>query len=325
MSIPLTLHGRPVTTVFELLGSTENDLTFSLGWALANAPNFTAAVLQEVLGNWAGPASSVSLQESGSDRGFTDVEVRSPTSHLIMEAKRGWNLPGEEQLARYAPRLAKGRGALLVVSECSRRYADLHLPKSVEGVRVEFRSWRQVTSIVERSIRTSPRREQSVLREVQRYLRGVMTMQTLDSNWTYCVSLNQRRPEGWPLSTVEFVRERGMYFCPYAAPRWPKTPQNYLAFRWSGHVQDVRHVETYQIVEELNEVIPEIPAQNHSFLQIVYRLGPPIPLSAPLPNGAQYRSSRVWVPLDLLLTASTLADALALKLERLADAPAEPA
>ncbi len=215
------------------------------------------------------------------------------------------------------------RGALLVISECTRTYADRHLSKSVEGVRVEFRSWREVIALVEHSLRACPRREQSVLRETHRYLRGVMTMQALDSNWTYCVSLNQRRPEGWPLSTVEFVRERGIYFCPYAAPHWPKTPPNYLAFRWSGHVQDVRHVDAYQVVEELNEVIPELPAQGHPFLQIVYTLGPPIPLPAPLSNGAQYRSSRVWVPLDLLLTASTLADALALKQERLADVPTD--
>ena len=38
--IPLQLHGKEVTTIFDLLGRTENDMTYSLGWCLAQVPAF---------------------------------------------------------------------------------------------------------------------------------------------------------------------------------------------------------------------------------------------------------------------------------------------
>jgi hypothetical protein len=159
-------------------------------------------------------------------------------------------------------------------------------------------------------------RERHVLADLERYLKGVVTMQYVDSNWTYCVSLSERVSPGWPCSTVDFVVERNTYFCPYAANGWPKTPPNYLAFRWRGRVQDVRHVESYQVVQELEEAIPGIPKQGNPFLQIVFDLGPRIPMPAPLPNGAPYRATRMWVPLDLLLTEATLKEALAKGRER---------
>lgn len=31
------LHGLPISTNFDLLGSQENDITFSVGWALAQS------------------------------------------------------------------------------------------------------------------------------------------------------------------------------------------------------------------------------------------------------------------------------------------------
>ena len=36
----LFVHGQSVNTLFELIGSTENDMTKSVGWTLANSPAF---------------------------------------------------------------------------------------------------------------------------------------------------------------------------------------------------------------------------------------------------------------------------------------------
>jgi len=47
----LTLHSRPVGTVFDLLGSKEDDITYSVGWGLAQSDPFTRAVLAEVFGD----------------------------------------------------------------------------------------------------------------------------------------------------------------------------------------------------------------------------------------------------------------------------------
>jgi hypothetical protein len=316
--IPLTIHGRAVRTVFDLLGRTENDLTYSLGWALASVPALAERILSDVLGSAPGQIDAVSLQEWGPDRGYTDIEIQSDTSHVIIEAKRGWTLPTEGQLRLYAPRLAARHSALLVLAECSPAFGSRHLPAAVAGVRVVYRSWRQVVQSVRSLGEQGPHRDRRLLRELGRYLEGAMTMQDPTSNWTYCVSLSKKVPTGWRRSTVDFVVEENIYFCPYAFRGWPKRPPNYLAFRWGGHVRDVRHVESYEVVEELQELIPEIPPQGAEFLQIVHRLGPPIPLPAPLPNGAKYRATRLWVPLDLILTEPTLASAVARIPERLA-------
>lgn len=45
----LTIHGRTTGTVFDLLGTKENDLTYSLGWALANVPALEERILSDVV------------------------------------------------------------------------------------------------------------------------------------------------------------------------------------------------------------------------------------------------------------------------------------
>jgi hypothetical protein len=319
----LTLYGRPISTFFDLLGIKENGLTYSLGWGLATVPPIAERLMAEVFGESVGEVTGVSLQDFGPDRGYTDIELRAASHHLLVEAKRGWVLSSIAQLQVYAPRVAPKGSAILVLAECSPVFARRHLPRSIGGIRVFYRSWRQVLDTVEAVREGVSHRERQLLRDLARYLKGVVTMQDLASNWTYCVSLSQAIPNGWPCSTVDFVVQRNTYFCPYAARGWPKTPPNYLAFRWRGHVQDVRHVESYQVVQELEEAIPGIPKQRHPFLQIVFTLGPRIPPSAPLPNGAQYRATRIWVSLDLILTEATLREALA-KGRRRAEARLEP-
>jgi hypothetical protein len=78
-SMELTLHGRPVQTVFDLLGKKENDLTFSLGWALANVPTFTTALMDDVMGPECGAVQSILLQERDAN-GITDIEIFTPKS-----------------------------------------------------------------------------------------------------------------------------------------------------------------------------------------------------------------------------------------------------
>ena len=46
----LLLHGRPVPTVFDLLGRNENDMTYALSWGLARSARFLGAVIRAVTG-----------------------------------------------------------------------------------------------------------------------------------------------------------------------------------------------------------------------------------------------------------------------------------
>src|SRR5829696_6833142 len=106
MAPSLTLYGRPIGTVFDLLGDKENDLTYSVGWGLAQSSTFAEGLLADVfLGEKSGELRAVRLQEFLPGSGFTDIELESEHLAMILEAKRGWSLPSEEQLRQYSPRL----------------------------------------------------------------------------------------------------------------------------------------------------------------------------------------------------------------------------
>jgi hypothetical protein len=118
----LLLHGRPVATVFDLLGDKEDDVTYSFGWALANSERLVRALLASAFGAGIeqGEVTALLLQQSIPGAGRTDIEIETERLHLILEAKRGWELPSQEQLAQYAGRSEPGRQPiLLAVSECS--------------------------------------------------------------------------------------------------------------------------------------------------------------------------------------------------------------
>jgi Trk K+ transport system NAD-binding subunit len=125
----LYLYKNPVNSVFQLLGDKENDISYSVAWALSQSTNMLANFLKHIVGFISSSDETmIRLQEYRDDKGFTDIEIFIPGKvHIIAEAKRGWNVPNEEQLKRYAPRFKKGSGAnyLLVLSECSKEYAKL--------------------------------------------------------------------------------------------------------------------------------------------------------------------------------------------------------
>jgi hypothetical protein len=154
--LELRLGSRPVRTVFDLLGVRENDLTYSMGWALSRSPalmkHFTALVLP---GQRTRPVS-VDLQKSSDHGGYTDIEIRYEDAHVIVEAKRGWALPTLVQLCRYRPRLRDHKhDALVVISEATSTYAGAWLPGELDRVPLRHVAWRQVISLTEQSAAAS--------------------------------------------------------------------------------------------------------------------------------------------------------------------------
>jgi len=102
----LYLHNRKVNSVFQLLGDNENDISYSVAWALANCPTFLDVFLRSQI-NRRTKAKNVlvRLQQAERTRGITDIEIESPGDfYIIIEAKRGWKLPGLAQLKLYAER-----------------------------------------------------------------------------------------------------------------------------------------------------------------------------------------------------------------------------
>ncbi|WP_316979804.1 hypothetical protein [Shumkonia mesophila] len=103
----LTIRGNRPLSVFRLNGADENSATFALGWVLERSSSyrqiFIEAAFDEALGI---DDAFIALQKHGEDGGYTDLEVQMGRRfHLILEAKRWWELPGMEQFSRYRPRL----------------------------------------------------------------------------------------------------------------------------------------------------------------------------------------------------------------------------
>lgn len=316
MAAELTLYGRAIGTVFDLLGKEENDITYSLGWALAESEGLSRALLQDVVPSQEGGliADSVRLQEGVPGAGFTDIGIFAGDGevHVVIEAKQGYDLPQPAQLEKYATRTEPRPTALVVCAEASADFVDGKLPDAVAGVPVLYRSWREIEALVSSSATGSRRpAEKRLLRDLSRYLKGLVTMQNVDSNLVYVVSLGGEI-EDTGMSFRDVVVEHDTYFCPFGGSGgWPKEPPNYLGFRFAGKLQQVRHVEDYRITDDNYAGFEPLKGKVDwsSDRHWVFSLGPMMKPMHEVRTGNLYSSLRIWAALDLLLTCKTVAEA----------------
>jgi hypothetical protein len=325
MATEITLYGQPVHTVFDLLGDKENDITYSLGWALANSDRLTDALLRDLFPRrrHMPEPDVIRLQKGISGAGFTDIEIQAGGLHVVLEAKRGWNFPTEEQLRRYAERTKIPPTALLVTAEASPEFVRAHqkLPKKVSGVRVLYRSWQQIAELASGLLGGGGQHAQKrLIRELIYYLKGLMTMQNIRDNMVYVVSLGGQI-EDTDFTYREVVVEHDVYFCPMGGGPggWPRTPPNYLGFRFNGQLQQIRHVEDYEVREDSYAGFRPLRGKvdwSHE-PHWLFRLGPVIRPDNTVKMGRLWPSQRVWAALDLLLTSDTVAEARDKTRERL--------
>lgn len=300
----LVRHGKEVEAVFDLLGFQENDLTSSLAFTLTRSPALLAGLLREI-GAKTGNPQSVSI-ETRDANGRTDLEIETSGALLVIEAKRGWNLPSDAQLQRYVPRIKSfGGGQLITLSDCSDEWAARKLPLEVGGVTVRHLSWERVRAQLQLALHKTRGTERLWLRELNQYLRRAVRMTDVSDSWTYCVVLSPKKYG--PHTFREFVTEENVYFHPFGGKGgWPKSPPNFIAFRWNNYVQQVRRVISSRVVEDLRTIWPTVPEEPP---HIIHTLGPPMKFE-PIPTGRTYRASRMWVLLDQLFSCPTLAEAL---------------
>jgi hypothetical protein len=311
----LLLHGKKVRSVFHLLGEHENDLTYSLGWALSQSPQFLKGFIQSTLDIQPTLENvTIRLQHSENNAGITDVEVESPGEFFILvEAKCGWNLPGKAQLEKYAAR--QGFSArkpfpskILVLSECSREYALMHLPATrINGVEVSPVSWKNIAEVASKARHGSTHAGKRILSELLTYFGGLMTMQDVDSNWVYVVSLGSGTPKDWKLSWIDVVEKKRRYFHPVGGG-WPKEPPNYVAFRYQGKLQSIHHIESYTVFDDPHNEFREIPSEKWG-PHFLYTLSPAFAPANEVKTGNIYPSGRVWCMLDTLFLAKTISAA----------------
>ena len=315
-------YQKEINSVFQLLGYKENDITFSIAWALSKCPIFIKNTLESVLPVKIEDTEDiiVSAQEFDSENGITDIEITDrKTFHIIFEAKRGWKLPESNQLTKYSLRksfLESGamHKAIITMSECSKEYADRHLPFTcINNIPVKHLSWKDIYSLAGQSHTGSSNKQKELLIELEEYLKGVMTMQNKESNLVYVVSLSKSPIENTDISTIEILQKYNTYFCPVGGVGkggWPKEPPNYIAFRFHGKLQSIHYIESYTVSDNVHDHVAEIPNQQWSDGQhYVYTLGAAIIPTKEIKTGNLFRAQRVWAMLDTLLTADTIAEA----------------
>lgn len=258
----------------------------------------------------------IKYQESEKDKGRTDLELTDDDLfYVIIEAKKGWILPGKDQLSLYSQRRSLVQSSakhkvIMSMSECSDTYANSYLPiKQANGIPIMHLPWKRIYELAENSISESNNLQKNLLRELMKYLGGLMTMQTQESNWVFVVSLGTSKPEDCDLTWIEIVQNNMKYFHPLGGNGWPKEPPNYIAFRYYGQLQSIHHIEDYVVTKKLHDEIPEMPDKVEGYDFFVYKLGPAIVPTKVVKTGNIYASGRKWAMLDTLLTADTIADA----------------
>ncbi|MBI4479122.1 MAG: hypothetical protein HY651_03775 [Acidobacteria bacterium] len=312
----LLLHQKRVESIFHLLGEHENDMTYSVAWALAQSPSFLRVFLKSTVHIATdGESVVIRLQQHEKNGGITDIEIEDRGRFFIIaEAKRGWTVPTLKQLVTYAKRrsFAKSKQAMrriLVLSGCSHEYALLKLEaRKVDGIEIHPVSWNEVAESARVALRGSSHAEKRLLRELLTYLQGVITMQNTDSNWVYVVSLGSGSPEGWGISWIDIVKKKSRYFHPVGAT-WPKEPPNYIAFRYHGMLQSIHHIESWEIFTNFHNKFSEAP-EGDGKPRFLYKLGPAFGPQKEVKAGKIRWNRRVECMLDTLFTCDTISEAV---------------
>lgn len=321
----LESYGKEIHSIFQLLGDKENDITLSMSWALAKCSEFLKALIISITGI-APPNDDISIlnQRYDANAGITDIEITDfQTFHIIIEAKRGWILPSADQLTKYSLRsdfqnAPYGNKCIVTMSECTQSYATAHLPfREINKIPVKHLSYRDVYQLAKTVRLVSNNEQKHLLDEFCEYLKGLMTMQKLDSNMVYVVALGTKTPDRCSLTWIDIVQKYNKYFCPVGGNGWPKEPPNYIAFRYYGQLQAIHHIDGYTVTRNLHDEIPEMPDEVCDTNHYVYKLGPAIKPVKTVKTGKIFRNGRVWAMLDTLLTCDTISDARDLTQARL--------
>lgn len=314
-------YGREIDSVFDLLGTHEPALTAALGWTIGRSPALMRGLLARLgIDESVDTANTLVELETADEAGRTDIEIFSPSAHVIIEAKQGWIVPGEVQLGAYAPRLDSATAAglktrLVTLSDSTATWAHQVLPSEVAGVAVTHWSWDDVRGLIADARGPMRGAERFWLDQLEDYMGTATSKRPVTDSLTYCVVISN---DTFGDATFrDYVTHQRIYFHPVVGGGWPTIPPNFLAFRWDGAVRQVNRVHDYEIVAHLSERFPAVkddysaesrpPGDAH----IVYRLGPDIPLpDGGIPSGKQnLRAQRFWVLLDQLLTQPTVIDA----------------
>jgi hypothetical protein len=262
-----------------------------------------------------------SYEEQGKKRTFTDIEITDYRDFaIIVEAKRGWVLPGANQLNSYSKKKsflnnpAKSK-KILTFSECSDEYAKKNLPFSIteNGIPVDHVSWSHLRDLLDQARTGSTNAQKNLIDAFKSYLWRLMSMK--DSNTVYVVSLSWKKvAEGY--SYVDVVKD-GHYYCPVTWFKNPADLPTYIAFRFDSKLQSIHHIDSYVVTRNMHDKISFMPDEEWNQDHYLFDLGPAIVPSHTVANGPSVnRAARVYADIDTLLTCNTITEAMELSKKR---------
>lgn len=311
----LFIHNREAKSIFETLGTKENGLTYSLGYVLSNSPKFLKALVKYLHPKKVALRNVViKLQEPATrsrDKGITDIEiVINNEVFILVECKKGWNVPPIDQLKKYRSRFggfSKRKCMYVVLSDCTEEYVKNIYKESLYNIPIQSLSWQKVAETIDDNYRSASHREKFLLNEFRKYLSEAVFMESQESNWVYVVSLSNDKP-GWSkIGWIDYVKNKLKYFYPQGK-NWPPVPPNYMGFRYGGRLQSIHHVEKYEVVDDLHDYIPEVKKGKLRNMFLLW-LGDPFEPRKELPNGNIWTNGRLWCMLDTLFTCDTIQQA----------------
>jgi len=337
--MPEVLRGSSrLPTFFDLRGDDEPDMTDALGWCLGAVPPLLERLVRRCLNDPTlaiDPARAVVRLQRHVESGRTDIEViESGNYHVILEAKKGWEIPSDHQLTLYQNDLL-GRGdghrkaprqCLALLTDATPEYARaMGFDSARFAVPMAHLTWATVLKDIAAVRGKVPVARRWILDELSRYLGAVVHDRRVDSNMVYVVSLNPDTPAWMTCSFIDVVSTHGRYFHAYGK-HWPKEQPNYLGFRYNGRLQSIHHVESREIRLGLKGAFPQIVAEppgEEGWSYAVYQLGPAIAPPKEIRTGKLFRAARVDCMIDTLLTGTTISQARDLTDQRIAQAALE--
>ena len=307
----LIIRGNEENNVFSLLGHSENNATYALGWTLSQCPSLLDAFVKKLTGKSPSKYGEavVSLQKYDEKHGgFTDVEIQyGDKLHIVVEAKKHCFLPGEAQLEQYKRRLDETKKehpsadvCLATVSAMRSDHAAIEFGKMKLGQKPMHASWDEVRKMsIQARQKTSSNDGKRWLDHLNNYLKEFAMTEDLRACKVFVVSLNRSpaRPGG-SHTYVDVVEKDGRYFHP-VGNNWPYSPVSLIGFRYDGELQSVHQVLGYEIVSDIAKVNPKWHPTNEPFF--VYTLGKPMKPPHPVKSG-NLRNRRVCCDIDTLLS-----------------------
>ena len=320
MSIPLTRYGRELSSIFQLLGHNEDDLTYALGWCLANCSVLMTKFVEEIGFQELNSPVHIALQEAD-EFGRTDVEIHCDDSLLVIEAKKGFVLPTIDQLKKYSYRhfSEKSNRRLLVLTDYNSivMREDANVPHVVNGLPIQYLGWQEIFQLVLVATKTSNNKQKLLLRQFATYLKETVTMPNKNSNLVWVVPLSNKKFGGGDLSFSDIVQEKEFYFHPIRKG-YVLEPPNYIGFRHQGKLRSIHHIEKTDVFIDFHKYLDGLDEDfSNSEKHFLYHLGPAMIPQTVVKTGKIYGPGRHWAMLDLLLTSETVKEARDKTQERL--------